>query len=352
MADYYDWRKTIAYDADITMVVGERGVGKTYGLRLQLVRDHINNDYNFVEVVRHKNELSGVANGYFDRITSNDEFPGKVFMTNNNMAFIADKPDNDDEKPKWELCGYFVAMSQAQQLKKRTFNKVKRIVFDEAILDKRDRYHNYLYHEYEILANIVDTVSRERADVECIHPRVYLLANALDVLNPYFTHYNVGVPKHGYHWYAGKTFLLHYAKHGEYAKAKASETVAGRMLANTEGGMVANDNKFAGLRDDFVMRKTREAKFSFGIYYDGNAYGVWGDWNNGYYFVTSKIPNNTDKPVYTLTLEDNRLNYVAARRAEIALSTIADLHYTGCMRYESVSVQERFRDILRLFGVR
>lgn len=352
MADYYDWNKTLSFDADVTMVVGERGVGKTYGLRLQLVKDHLKHGWNFVEVVRHKNELSGVASCYFDRIVSDDMFSGKVFMTNNNMAFIADKPDDEKAKPKWELIGYFIAMSQAQQLKKRTFYNVKRIVLDEAILDKKDRYHNYLYHEYEILANIVDTVSRERADVDCISPRVYLMANALDILNPYFTHYDVGVPKRGYSWHAGKTFLLHYAHHGQYAKQKAAQTVAGRMLANTEGGLVANDNVFAGVRDDFVMKKTKEAKFSFGIVHEGLSYGVWADWKHGYYFVTSRIPRGTNKPTYTLTLEDNRLNYVAARRAEVSLSTIADLHYAGCMRYESVALQERFRDILRLFGVR
>ena len=351
MTSFYDWNDTLAYDADVTMVVGSRGIGKTYGIRLQAIRDHIKNGYNFVELVRYKSELSGVSSGYFDRITSNNEFPDKVFQTANNMAFIADKPEGD-EKPNWELCGYFLALSQHQQIKKRTFDKVKRIIFDEAILDKTDRYHHYLPREFSVVANVVDTVSRERADTDGIKPRLYLLGNALDVMNPYFVQYNVGVPKHGYSWHKNKTMLLHYAQDIEYAKAKSLDTVAGRMLAGMEEGEVANQNSFGNLNDDFVMKKTKDAKFTFGVIYNGQKFGVWTDWVNGYYFVTSKIPNNTEKPVYTLTLDENRFNYIAARRAETLLQGFTEMHYASVIRYESIPIREKFKEILTIFGVR
>lgn len=348
---FYNWNETLAYDADVTMVVGSRGIGKTYGLRLQFVRDYIKHGYRFVELVRYKNELPGVTAGYFDRIESNQEFKGKVFSTNNNMAFIADKPE-EGEKPNWELCGYFLALSQAQQIKKRTFDNVKRIGFDEAILDKTDRFHHYLPREYTILANIVDTVSRERADTECISPRLYLLGNALDVMNPYFIQYNIGIPKRGYSWHKNKTMLLHYAQDAEYSKAKSTDTVAGRMLAGTEEGNIANQNTFAKLNRDFIMQKTKHAKFTFGVVYNGTNFGVWTDWQNGYYFVTSKIPNNTERPVFTLTLDDNRFNYIAARRAETMLQGFTEMHYAGCIRYESIPIREKFKEILNIFGVR
>lgn len=351
MPNFYDWNQTLAYDADVTMVVGMRGIGKTYGIRLQAVRDFINNGYTFVELVRHKTELSGVTMGYFDRIESNEEFPNKVFKTDNNMAFIADKPQGD-EKPDWQLLGYFLAMSQHQQIKKRTFDKVKRIILDEAILDKRDRYHHYLPREFTILASIVDTVSRERADVKGIKPRVYLLGNALDVMNPYFMNYNIGVPKRGYSWHKNKTMILHYAEDAEYSQAKAKDTVAGRMLAGTEEGGIANQNTFAKLNDDFIMKKTKSAKFTFGVVYNGTDFAIWTDWQNGYYFVTDKIPKNTDKPVFTLTLDENRFNYIAARRAETMLQGFTEMHYAGCIRYESIPIREKFKEILTIFGVR
>lgn len=352
MPNFYEWNKTLAYDADVTMVVGSRGIGKTYGIRLQCVRDYIKHGYRFVELVRYKNELSGVSSGYFDRIQSNNEFNGKIFMTNNNMAFIAEKPESDDDKPKWELCGYFLALSQAQQIKKRTFDNVKRIIFDEAILDKTDRFHHYLPREYTILANIVDTVSRERADTESISPRLYLLGNALDVMNPYFIQYNIGVPKRGYSWHKNKTMLLHYTQDAEYSQQKSINTVAGRMLAGTEEGYIANQNTFAKLNDDFIMHKTKTAKFTFGIVYNGTTFGIWTDWQNGYYFVTGNVPNNTDRPIFTITLDDNRFNYIAARRAETMLQGFTEMHYAGVIRYETIPLREKFKEILTIFGVR
>ena len=74
MAEYYDWPKTFSYDADVTMVVGARGVGKTYGLRTQFIRDFLKDGSRFVELTRYKNELFGVANGYFDRVGKQAEF--------------------------------------------------------------------------------------------------------------------------------------------------------------------------------------------------------------------------------------------------------------------------------------
>jgi hypothetical protein len=349
---YYDWNVTLSYDADVTMVVGARGIGKTYGIRLQCIRDYIKNKTRFVELVRFKNELSSVQTGYFDRIETNDEFKGKIFKTDSNFAFIADKPDDENKKPKWELLGYFLALTQAQAIKKRTFDRVKRIVFDEAILDRHDRFHRYLSREFSILANIVDTVSRERSDIECISPRIYLLGNALDVMNPYFMAYGVGVPKYGFSWHRGKTMLLNYVKDDEYSKEKSIDTVAGRMLAGTEEGMNSNNNEFSQLNDDFIMKKTKAAKFIFGVKYSGNTFAIWEDWTHGYYFITGRIPKNTPKPVFAITLDDNRINYIAARRAEEMLRGFTEAHYAGLIRYENISLRENFKEVLEMFGVR
>ncbi len=351
MPKYYDWNATLAYDADVTMVVGARGIGKTYGIRLQCIRDFIKRGWRFVEIVRYKSELSGVSAGYFNRIDTNNEFGEYLFRTEGAYGYIADKPEGE-QKPKWKLMCYFIAMSDAQQLKKRTFDKVKRIIFDEAVLDKLDRYHHYLPHEFSTLANLVDTVSRERADTDSIAPRIYLLGNALDLMNPYFIAYGVNVPRKGYSWHKGKTMLLHYADDKEYSKEKASQTVAGRMLYGTVDGAIANDNEFARQNKDFIYKKTKNSKFSFGVVFDGWTFGIWDDREMGYYYVTNKVPQNTRRPIFAVTVEDDRVNYVAARKAEQALKGFTEMHYLGIIRYESVAIREKFVEVLQMFGVR
>lgn len=350
---FYDWERTLSYDADVTMVIGARGVGKTFGLRRQFILDYLKRGWRFVEVTRYKNELSGVSDGYFNRLEKLPEFKGYVFKTDARYAYVAKQPDDEKDKPVWNMCGYFVALSDAQRLKKRTFDDVRRILLDEAILERADRYHRYLPNEFGVLANLVDTVSRERADTQSIRPRVYLLGNACDLANPYFAAYHVGTDlRFGYRWYAHKTFLLHYVEPGEYGREKAVGTVAGRMMENTEAGDVALNNAFQHQNSEFVRKKSKNAKFSFGIVCNGYKYGIWVDLNEGYYYVTNQIPKNSGKPVYSLTREDASINYVAASRLSSTMRYVYDMFMYGLLRYENEEIQWRFAEVLEMFGIR
>lgn len=356
MARYYDWEKTLSYDADVTMVVGARGLGKTFGLRKQFIRDYKKDGSRFVEVVRYKNELSGVSDNYFGRLEELDENDNYLFKTDTRYAYIAEKPPEEDgerkPKPEWHIIGYFIAMTDAQKHKKKTFNKVRRIVLDEAVIERSDRYHDYLPNEFATLADIVDTVSRERADTKGIRPRVYLLGNACDFGNPYFGNYGVTSDlKFGYRWFAGKTFLLHYVDADEYATDKLRGTVAGRMLAGSDAGKVSAMNQFTGMSSDFVESKPKHAKFLFAIRFNGDYFGVWADYMNGFYYVTEKVPKDA-RAIYYFSNEDARVNYIAARKTSRLFQTFAEVYYIGCLRYESVDIKRRFYDVLRCFGIR
>ena len=284
----------------------------------------------------------------------NEEFPDYIFKTTTRLAYIARKPKNKKSKPKWELCGYFYPLTEAQNMKQITFSKVKRILLDEAVLDKRlDRFHNYLPNEFGALTSIVDSTSREREETKnSERPRVYLLGNACDLLNVYFAAYGINAePKEGFSWHKNKTMLLHYVKDAKYAEAKTKNTVAGRMSKDTADELVSSANEFLRASNDFVFKKPKNAKFYFGIVYNDLKFGVWLDNNEGYYYVTSKIPNNA-KPIYALTTSDNKVNYVMAKRAEGVLRGFTDLYYYGIIRYETPYIKQRFVEVLNFFGVR
>lgn len=358
MADFYDWHKTLSYDADVTMVIGPRGVGKTFGLRKQCIKDFLKDESRFVEVVRFKTELSGVSDGYFNRLQDLPDFKEYMFKTDARYGWVSKIPPEPKDgekrqKPDWKLLTYFIALSDAQRMKKRTFDKVRRIIFDESVLESSDHYHRYLPNEFGILANLVDTVSRERADTDSLRPRVYLLGNACDLANPYFNAYGVGTDlKFGYRWYANKTFLLHYVEAGEYGREKLTGTVAGRMMQGTAAAKIAISNEFVGTNTEFVKRKPSRAKFTFGIKCNGKTFGVWVDLQGGVYYVTNSIPHNTEKPIYALTADDNRINYIAARSATKAMSYFKEMYYLNLIRYQTVSVKHDFmEEVLTKFGI-
>lgn len=361
IAKYYDWAKTLSFDADVTMVIGARGVGKTYGLRKQFIKDFLKHGWRFVEICRYKNEISSVASGYFNRIDMNNEYPGYIFKTTPQKAYIAKVEKSEislDEKSKkkkteWYCIGYFISLSDAQSLKKRTFSNVRRICFDEAILDKRDRFHKYLQSEYMLVANVIDTVSRERPDDNSLAPRLYLLGNALDLFNPYFEKYGItDKPERGYSWHKNKTMLLDYVESREYSESKLKGTVSGRMIDGTVEGEIQANNEFMTLGIDFIMKKTQKATFVYGISYKNNKYGIWTDMREGWFFVTDKFPRKTDRPIFTLTASDARLNYIMAKRMDKPIAMLSEAFYMGIMRFDSVAIMNGFIELMTLFGVK
>lgn len=352
MIEFYDWGRTMSYDADVTMVVSMRSKGKTYGLRLQFVQDYLKRGSRFVEICRFKDEIPAVMDDYFARIDADDAFPGHVFKANGKKAWIARRPP-EGEKPRWECFGYFVALTQMQTSKKKTYVDVDRILFDEAIIDKSDRYHGYLPNEFTLLANVVSSCTRERPGDGRAKPHVYLLGNACDLTNPYFARYGIREePAYGYSWHAGKTFLLHYVEPGDEADAMLDETVAGRMVRGTAAAGVMARNEFTDANLDFIASKPKRAKFHYGIRYRGETFGVWVDWSDGLLYVNDRIPNNANAPIYALTASDNGVNYIAAKRADKTMRSFVELYYLGCVRYENAGLRARMMHALSLFGVR
>lgn len=342
---YYDWQKTLSYDAPVTMVITARGYGKTYGLRKQCISDYLKNGWRFVEITRYAQELSPLMENYFDRLQK--EFPQHIFKCEKNMAYISIKP-SDGDKPQWNICGYFVAMTQFQLLKKLTFNRVKRIFMDESVLEKDDSNHRYLKNEWNILTNIVDTVTRERAD-DTNNPRLYLLGNACDILNPYFEHAGIsGNPKCGYSWHLNKSFLLHNLENVEYATEK-KRTLAGKM---SKGKLekIALENTFIADDNEIIGEKTSSSEHLYTLMFENTPLSVWLDMRDGYYYVNVKPPRDM-RDTYALTLNEEP-NYMMLKRTSPLCKTLYDAFRMRYIRFDSLQTCGRFRDMLRFCGYR
>lgn len=347
---YIDWERVFSYDSRLSMVVASRGRGKTYGLRKQFVNDYLKNGYRFVEVCRYKSQINDVLTGYFDNLIKDNIFPNYIFKTEGAKAYISVKVD-EGEKPKWELFGYFVALSDYQNIKKRTFANVKRIVLDEAIIERLDKHHHYLSQEWTILQSVVDSVLREKPGEN--RGRIYLLSNACDLVNPYFTALRITeAPKYGFTRYNKKRFVLYYEEPGEFVEARKVDTLAGIMADFAGDVSTSFNNEFGNANKDFIAEKPKNARFEFGVRYLNQSFGIWSDWKNGYYYVNEKIPANSERPVYALTAKDNRANLIVARRAEKVFKAFAEMFYAGIIRYDSPGTRENFVCILSLFGVR
>lgn len=346
---YYDRLKTLILprNADVNMIIGARGLGKTYGVRKWMIEDYLKNGYCFVEVTRFREENNDVAANYFDRITEDNIFPDYEFRVRNKVAEIRRTGDKE-----WKTCGYFIPLSLQQQKKKSTYVNVRNICMDEIIIDPDDRYHHYLKNEYEQLAKLVDTVTRERADdTKLRKPRIFLLGNACDAFNPYFQHYDVPLePDFGLQWLGGKTCLFDYVRNDEYAEQKTKNTVSGRMLKNNND-MTAK-NRFKHHDTDFIEKPHEHSKLNYVFRWMGNEYGVNVDLRCGYVFISSKYDGGTRVPYFAITRDDNRLNYLTANMAKDLIRNLTSYYALGYLRYDAVETQHAVSELLKNFGVK
>lgn len=345
MSSFYNWSKTLSFDAPITMVIGARGIGKTYGLRVQVVKDWIKTGRTFVEVCRHVNEMSLVENGYFDKI--GQDFPGYVFQVEKDRAYIATKPKSEDDKPDWKLLGYYVAMSQFQLLKKRTFTGVKRILMDEAVIDNRDRNHRYLRDEWGILQSIVDTVTREHAG-DGTQPRLYLLGNACDVLNPFFMKAGInGAPPRGFSWHLGKTFLLDYPDASEYAEEK-SHTLAG-MMAEGDNKSANLENRFADSTLLMIEPKPKNAFRQMTIIFDGRPISIWSA--DTRLWVTATKPKADGPDVFVVGMHDDP-SYPILRTIKPICDSLYDMYGQRSLLFTTPQAHGTWQALMEFMGYR
>ena len=334
---FFEWGPVFSRNAPITMVVGARGLGKTYGLRKECIQEYLRKGLRFVEVSRFKSEQKAVSKGYFARVSQ--EFPGCEFEVRGSEGFVC-RGTNEKGKKRWEKICFFVSLTELQTAKKRTFDGVHRIIFDESVIDRADRFHRYLEGEWELLANLVDSVSRERAESN-IHPQLFLLGNAVDLSNPFFQ--RIGLmeePEVGFHWYLKKLFLLVVPEASAYSLAKESKTLAGRMLAGTAAGEAANWNRFSNEFSGVIAKKPSSARFEVGLRWKEQEFGLWFDDKEGRYYINSNIPRGGK--ILALSIGNVAVNIPLVQKNASFLKSIVSLASIDGLRFESLGLRSQF----------
>lgn len=364
---FYNWQRTFAYDAPVNIIVSWRGRGKTYGLRKQMFRDWLKFKSRFVNVSRTVQESKAVCNNFFEKLVFNREpevwdsvldRPKFEFKVSKDCLYIRPhEPELKKNPYPWEVMGYFVALNSRQLAKQMTYVNVYRIVFDEAVLIKKDRFHKYLDDECAALSNVINSCTREAGDLNKGNrrkPRLYLLGNSCDLLNPYFIQYGVyREPTEGYRWYNGKTVLVHYEVPDEETSNRLmNETLSGILGKGTSEEDSAFFSKFDDYAQDMIAKKPREAYPAQLWVYNNKKYTIWYVLDSDMIYVYSGAPKDGRKlPTYALTTADNRVDYYYARTSVQAMKAFMRLFYGNHVRYESVLVMQEFLHALEVFGV-
>ena len=329
---YYDYTKILTDNAFLNFLIGERGVGKTYGASKFVTKQFINKGKEFVYIKRFKSDLQKSVPEFFQELIKNNEFPDHELSAKSSKFYI------DNQK-----CGYALSLTTAQSLKSTNFPNVKNIIFDEFIVEEGGQY--YLKNEVEIVLGLIETIARMR-DV-----RIFMLGNAVTVTNPYFIYFDIQLPySTDIKTYKNGLILVQYMYNEKYREAKAN-TKLGKLVEGTEYSKYAIENNFRLDNKNFIEKKTGTAKCSFAIKYKDHLFGVWFDYSVGKIFVS---PDVNTKQIYACTLNDHTPNtmLLSAIRDYTAWKTFIKNYKLGNVYYENVKVKNMVQEVIKLYMVR
>ena len=299
---YYDYSKVLSYNAPFTFIVGARGLGKTYGAKRMVINAYLNHGEQFIYLRRYKTEMSARTT-FFNDIAA--EFPGYTFRVMGSEFQMTRDPDA--KKVKWETMGYGMPLSNAQSKKSMSFEDVRTIIFDEFIIEKGAV--RYLPDEAKVFNDFYSTVDRWQDKT-----RVLFLANALSIMNPYFTEYHIA-PSQELKRYADGFIVAHFPDSAQFA-SEVRQTRFGAFIDGTAYGDYSMGNIFIDNNDALVKRKHAESEYQFTFLSKDFRASVWvyREGMDDFYFIQEKRPKGNEV-VLTIdpALVTEGVNYVSNR---------------------------------------
>lgn len=325
---FYNPDKVLSYNALLNLIIGERGVGKTYSFKTFAVNRFLNKGKQFAYIRRYETDLdesvgNTTDNKFFEQIKN--EFPNSTFKITKSKKVRRLFIDN-------KICGYALPLSSADSLKSSSYENVDIIIYDEFMLKEGSTQH-YLKNEPEIILDLIETIGRLR-DI-----RVFCLGNAISSTCPLMSYFDLTLPYNSnIKLFKDNTIAIEYIKNEKYREVKKASRF-GKLIDGTKYGKYAIDNEFLLDSKSFIKKKTKEAKFYFILYINGRTYGVWRDFKNQLMYVSNDIDPNC--PVKLALHEDdhNESTILAKVRSNFWFKQIINHYRLARLCFESQTVK-------------
>lgn len=340
---FYNYNKLFSNNCTYNMVIGGRGLGKTYGAKKKAVKDAIRDGAQHIYLRRFDTEMVAKAS-YFDDLIANGEFPKWDFRINGNIGEIAPIETRDVKKRQWQIVVHFIPLSKAQNYKSVSFPRVTLIIFDEFIIEKG--YSQYLPDEAKVFDNFYSTVDRWQD-----RTRVLFLANSVSIMNPYFMRYNI-VPTENDEWLFYGTskvkpqgfVCVHLAKSKDFADG-ALATAFGQFIQDTDYAEYAVGNQFSDNSDNMLAMKTGVARYLYTLQTKRATFSVWWSASTNHYYCQAKLPKQERK--YTIMPDRVDSDNLLLLSNDKILQLLRTSFRTARVWFDNPSTRNAFIDIFK-----
>ena len=335
---FYNPEKILSYNALLNIIIGERGVGKTYSFKTFAVKRFLNKGKQFAYIRRYDTDLEASVgnttdNKFFEQIRK--EFPNSEFKISKSKKvrklFIDGK-----------ICGYALPLSAADSLKSSSYENVDIIIYDEFQLKEGSTQH-YLRNEPEIILDLIETIGRLR-DI-----RVFCLGNAISSTSPLMYYFDVSLPYNtNIKLFKDGTIAIEYIKNEKYREVKKASRF-GKLIDGTKYGKYAIDNEFLTDSKAFIHKKDKNAKFYFILYVNGKQYGVWRDFKNQVIYISNDIDPNCPIKFAINESDHNESTIFAKVRSNFWFKQIINHYRLARLCFESQAVKNIFMQELNKY---
>ncbi len=329
---YFNPDRLLSYNCLLSIVIGERGVGKTYSMKDYCIRHFLNKKKKFCWIRRYASDLDEAVGTtddlkFFTAISK--KHPYKYSMSVNKKMITLYL----NEKP----CGYATSLRAAESLKGSEYSDVDTIILDEFLVG--DGGSHYLKNEPMYLLSLIETIARFRKI------RVILLGNASgSVINPYFDFFKIHLPYNSeYQTFKNGTIVVHYIKNEKYRQAKR-ESEFGQLVAGTEYEEYAIENKFTKDNYTFIQKKSPKSKLFCNIIINNMFYGVW-IYKREMYISKKYNPNYGINLTFDYNLHNEKTLLLKSR--SVFIENIATHYRTGNLFFEDLHIKTDIIDLLR-----
>lgn len=330
MSKYLDLNKILPYQRNFNFINGERSIGKSYTIMKFVIKKCLKKGYEFVYIVRTKNQKkSGALGDAFKKVLLNEFNDYRIECTNEDMVNVV---ENEDKDEKIQL-GYCLALSEKTEIKQRSFPKVKYIIFDEYMLETNNQHEYYKgWKEPDEFLNLYHTIDREEDRVIC-----FLLGNNTSFYNPYHLHpaFNIPFISKGELW-TSENVLFYWAIASDELKEQKKKSKFIKMIDKTDYSDYAVKGDYIYDEAKLIEPAPKNARLLFTIEINKIHYGFY--YISSLFFITPVIKGNPQIR-FVVNRNDMKEGFYLATKDFSYIKLFISIFKRSMIRYDSMQTK-------------